>query len=299
MNASSFIRFHSAGDVSVRSGHTLGPRKLRDFELVYFPYGTDTVYEEQGVERILNKPCIILTGPNRQHSYRFDPARPTRHLFIHFIFTSKQMESRYWKSCDRDSFPLVASPMQNSLIPLLMQQILYYFYRRIPNWRSLSEMLFLSILEEFQTSLNHQAMTGTQSMPHQIAKIVDYIDKQLENPLEIKHLAEAAGWTQEHFTRVFRQCMGHSPREWIIKRKMEKAAQMLLLSTDSAKQVARDLGFQDEYYFYRLFKKVMGMTAKEYRNQYHDSRLQQLALPEEMGRLYPVNRFFALDPRRV
>jgi AraC family transcriptional regulator len=291
------IRFHHAGDVTVKAGHRLGPRRISDYELVYFPVGTRTAYSIKDIEYILDSPSVLITRPGESHDYRFDPGNPCRHLFIHFDIQTDCTLQEYRMMSDFNC--AVVKLHDRSLIPPLMKQLLYMFHVRPPRWKSLAEMLLLYVLEELESSLDPEfANTDNHALPPQISNALQYIDAHAREPIEVERLAKSAGWSHEHFTRTFQQHVGHTPKHWIIKRKMELAAQLLLQQTDSVKQIARDLGFTDEYYFHRLFRRTMGMTATEYRRRYGDARMRDLVPTDDWGRFYPQNHFFVLDDRK-
>lgn len=290
------IRFHHAGDVTVKAGRRLGPRRLIDYEIVYFPVGTQTEYNAADAKYILDYPCVLLTRPGELHEYRFDSDSPCRHLFVHFDIDNQSDLNRY--RLLKDFQYCVIKLQDRSLIPQHMKQMLYMFHHRPPRWRSLAEKLFLYMLEELESELEIE--TGSvryddRALPPQISGALQYIEAHSREPIEVEQLARNAGWSHEHFTRTFQQHVGHAPKHWIIKRKMNLAAQLLLQQTDSVKQIARDLGFADEYYFHRLFRRTIGMTASEYRRKYGDARMRELAPPDDWGRFYPLNHFFVLD----
>ncbi|RKN84473.1 AraC family transcriptional regulator [Paenibacillus ginsengarvi] len=288
------IRFHHAGDVTVKAGRILGPRTLRDYELVYFPVGSRSVYTANGTAHALDRPCLLVTRPGEQHEYRFDPNSPCRHLFVHFDIGSETELLRYrlFTSSGGCVFPLP----DRSLVPQLMKQMLYLFHRHPPRWKVLAEKLLLYMLEELESALEPDgAGYDEQTMPPQISTALHYIDTHASESIGVEQLARLAGWTHEHFTRSFQHYVGHSPKRWIIKRKIDLASQLLLQSSDSVKQIARGIGFADEYYFHRLFRRTMGMTATEYRHKYGDTRMRELAPPDDWGRFYPLNHFFVLE----
>ncbi|WP_199615303.1 AraC family transcriptional regulator [Paenibacillus alkalitolerans] len=297
MSACSFIRFHHAGDITVKAGHRLGPRVIADFELVYFPIGNGTVYDIDGMEHMLNAPCALLTRPGEPHTYAFDPALPTRHLFIHFDVGNEALHERY-PLLSRGT-PAIVQLHNQSLVPQMMKQMLYYFHTQPGRWRFLCEMLFLSVLEELESEAESGTLnTEETAMPHQIYHAMKYMEDHLAEKMEIERLARHVGWSHEHFTRTFQQHVGHTPKAWMTKRKIERAAQLLLQRSDSVKEIAREIGFGDEYYFHRLFRRWMGMTATEHRRKYGDLRFRELAPPDDWGRFYPLNHFFALDADR-
>lgn len=294
MEPDSFLRFHHAGDVTVKPGHRLGPRRIRDHELVYFPVATRTLYTTGDVPHALDRPFALVTRPGETHDYRFDPLLSTRHLYIHFDLATENVRRRYPKLLLDGAGP-VALP-DESLVPQLMKQLLYSFHRRPPRWQPMAEMLLLSVLEELESLLQPDSDGGNRkAMPVQIANALHYIEMHANETIEVERLASMVGWSHEHFTRTFQRHVGHSPKEWITKRKIGHAAQLLLQRADSVKQIARDAGFADEYYFHRLFRRTMGMTATEYRRKYGDPRLREMAPPDDWGRFYPLNHVFVLN----
>ena len=291
------FRFHSAGDVTVKAGHRIPERKLSDYELVYFPIGTQTVYRTDGSGEELNDPCIIVTRPGEPHSYQFDPMKPTRHLFIHFDCDPETVRSRYSLLTATDS--TVIALQDHSLVPQLLNQLLFYFHRRPERWRPLTESLMLAMLEELESMVLPGSKPAVEAtMPMQIDQALQYIDLHVTEKIEVEQLARSAGWSHEHFTRTFQQYIGFSPKMWITKRRLDLAAQLLLRNAYSIKEAARNAGFSDEYYFHRLFRQKMGITATEYRRKYGDSRMSDLAPLNDLGRFYPRNHLFVMDSRQ-
>jgi AraC family transcriptional regulator len=289
------IRFHTAGDVTVRAGYRLKERKIVDYELVYFPIGSQTVYTAASIPHMLTSPCVILTRPGEPHSYQFDPRKPTRHIYTHFD-CNQAVQERF--SLLNSTSVASVILQEYSLVPVMMKQLLFYFHRRPGHWKRLAESLFLAMLEELENLILPDARLSSEiAVPMQIHTALQYIDDHVTDKIDILELARTVGWSHEHFTRTFQQHTGFSPKKWIIKRKLDLAAQLLLRRTDSIKEIAGSVGFTDEYYFHRLFTQRMGMTATEYRRSYADKRMHELAPPEAHGRFYPLNHFFTLEQR--
>jgi len=297
MESSLYIRFHHAGDVTVKAGNLLGPRRIRDYELVYFPRGGGTVYiSERDGECRLDQSCVLITRPNEWHEYRFDPDSPTRHLYVHFDLVNADALKRYpllggGADCS------VVFLREYSLIPQFMKQMAYYFYWKPSRWRQMSELLMLSVFEEMESAggPNPPPPLQNPSVPAPVIAALRFIEDNIGNPIDVRTLAAVSGWSHEHFARTFQRHVGYSPKEWINKRKIERAAQLLLQRTDSVKEIAREVGFADEYYFYRLFRRWMGMTSAQYRMRYGDPRLRELAPADDWSRFYPTNHSFVLD----
>ncbi|MGE7826713.1 AraC family ligand binding domain-containing protein [Paenibacillus sp. NPDC093718] len=84
---------HNVGDIIIQAGFVLGPRTIDDYELVYFPDGSGTVYEIGGQAFLLDEPCFIFTRPGEQHSYRFAAEKNVRHMFVHFDYAALRDEN--------------------------------------------------------------------------------------------------------------------------------------------------------------------------------------------------------------
>ncbi|RUO44467.1 AraC family transcriptional regulator [Aliidiomarina taiwanensis] len=83
--------------------------------------------------------------------------------------------------------------------------------------------------------------------------------------LELNELAEFTGLSRYHFSKKFRQTTGDSPVNYFTRMKMEQAAQMLREGEQTIRQISQTLGYDDPYYFSRLFKKHQGLAPSFYR----------------------------------
>ena len=80
-------------------------------------------------------------------------------------------------------------------------------------------------------------------------------------------MAEEVRLSASHFSRLFAERTGHSPIDYFIQLKIQRACQLLNNSDWSIAEVAREMGFEDQFYFSRLFRKVMNMSPREYRKR--------------------------------
>ena len=98
-------------------------------------------------------------------------------------------------------------------------------------------------------------------------RVREYIHSHICEEVEIDELAKVVCITKTYLIRLFKQEFGTSPLQYINKKKVERA-QLLLCTTDMAiKEVAYKLGFNDQSYFIRMYRKVTGITPQEYRKQ--------------------------------
>ena len=85
--------------------------------------------------------------------------------------------------------------------------------------------------------------------------------------VDVDELADVACVTKPYLIRLFKREFGTSPVQYINKKKVERA-QLLLFTTDkTVKEVAYTLGFSDQNYFIRMFRKHTDTTPQEYRRR--------------------------------
>ncbi|HMI05181.1 MAG TPA: AraC family transcriptional regulator [Pedobacter sp.] len=87
----------------------------------------------------------------------------------------------------------------------------------------------------------------------------------IDQKLTVEDMARTHSLSSSHFSSLFRKGTGMSPIDYFIHLKMQKACQLLYSYDAMIKTVAMDLGYDDQYYFSRIFKKYMGMSPEQYR----------------------------------
>jgi len=111
-----------------------------------------------------------------------------------------------------------------------------------------------------------RAVVGTE-LRHR--RIVQSITAQIiESPSEapsVAEMAKEAGYSPDHFGRVFREITRQSPREFVVTARINRALQLLVETDFTISQIADALGYEDVYFFSKQFKQRTGITPTAYR----------------------------------
>ncbi|MBW7455416.1 helix-turn-helix domain-containing protein [Paenibacillus sepulcri] len=97
-----------------------------------------------------------------------------------------------------------------------------------------------------------------------IERTIMYMQDHLGENISREQLAAHVGLNPEHYSRMFRKYTGSSPVDYMTELRMEQAKKMLLRSTMSIREIARQVGYGDPYYFSRRFKKMAGIAPSDY-----------------------------------
>ena len=98
-----------------------------------------------------------------------------------------------------------------------------------------------------------------------IEKTLAYIDDHLNEKLSVTELANLQYLSPAHFSRMFKKATGEGCNEYIVRRKMEKAAFLLKTTHLKISEIASQIGYEDSNYFSLSFKKYFGKNPTEYR----------------------------------
>src|SRR3954451_21657095 len=98
-----------------------------------------------------------------------------------------------------------------------------------------------------------------------LLKAKDLADARYAEPLEVDDLAKAAGLSKAHFSREFRRVFGESPYVYLLTRRLERAAALLLNTDHSVAEVCLEVGLQGVGSFTTSFKRMYGVTPTVYR----------------------------------
>jgi AraC-like DNA-binding protein len=96
--------------------------------------------------------------------------------------------------------------------------------------------------------------------------------RDVPRPWRVEELAALAGSSVPHFFRRFRKATGATPLDWLRRERISEAKRRLSQSKDPIRAIAEQLGYGDQFYFSRDFKKLVGLSPRHYRRQEVDNQ---------------------------
>ena len=124
----------------------------------------------------------------------------------------------------------------------------------------------LRSLLAFAALMRRQYTTRHASLD--INRVNSYLQTALTRRLNLDELVSATSTlSRYHFIREYKRQTGQTPMQAFQRIKVSHACYLLDISDDTLAQIAARLGYDDPYYFSRLFKKVMGVSPQRYRRE--------------------------------
>lgn len=108
-------------------------------------------------------------------------------------------------------------------------------------------------------------------------RTVEYLDEHFTEEIKLGKLADMAGVHPAYYSQQFKRRMNYSPIEYITQLRMNKAKELLLVPNPSIREVARSVGYRDEFYFSRRFKEKVGCAPSDYSRHHIPQGLSPLS----------------------
>jgi AraC-like DNA-binding protein len=124
----------------------------------------------------------------------------------------------------------------------------------------------------------------------------DLADARYAEPLTVADMARAARLSPAHFSREFRAAFGESPHQYLLTRRLERAAYLLRNTDRTVADVCVMVGLSSVGSFTTSFRRMFGMTPTQYRASYPPASYQ-VRVPPCVVKVYgrPQNRTFRED----
>jgi AraC family transcriptional regulator len=134
-------------------------------------------------------------------------------------------------------------------------------------WDNCSSLKAQSLYSELLASASRNADGAEQSWPNWLPAACELIQDCYAEDLGIRQVANAVGVHSTHLARVFRSCLGCTPGDLLRTRRLEKAAELLLLTDVSIAEIALESGHSDQAQLTKAFRRFYGLPPGSYRHR--------------------------------
>jgi AraC-like DNA-binding protein len=102
-----------------------------------------------------------------------------------------------------------------------------------------------------------------------LRRVCKFVDANIEERISLSALAQVAGVSRMYFAAQFREATGFRPHDYVVRRRISLAKEMLAGSERSIVDIALSVGFQTQAHFTTVFKRIEGFTPHRWRELNH------------------------------
>ncbi len=229
-----------------------------DYYLMYIVSGRLTVRLD-GVDAFATSGDFIIFPPNYKYFYKYtEDDEPLSYLWVHFTGCATE---QYLSELGMESLPTLRHSGKDSLAKL-------YFERMFELYSShgkLRELALSAVLLETLVELGRAS--GADQKEKSLSRSLAYINSRYTEEIRIGELASLESLSPSRYHVIFKERMGMPPSEYIIELRLRHACGLISSTDMPISQVASLVGYDDQRFFCRIFKKKLGISPSEYRKK--------------------------------
>jgi len=235
-----------------------------DYILIYCMNGKGAIETPKGKFELIASQFIIL-APNQYHRYEADINYPWSIYWVHFS-GEKLNELNLGFNIETYSYP-TSMPFSESILDIWNEM-----YSSLESGYTGSNIGYANFclyrfISFFLFSNRKNTFTAEDD---QVDKAINYMKSNIGTYFTVEMLAERFNYSASHFGALFKKKTGMSPIEYFIQIKIQHACQLLIQRNLKIKEIGETIGYDDPYYFSRLFKKAIGKSPNQYRLDYRE-----------------------------
>jgi AraC-like DNA-binding protein len=263
------------GHYIAAQGHQVKREQHTDNLLIFCHQGRGSYHIDtpQGpVSGELSAGQLLLLPAGFSHHYQANSSDPWSIYWAHYSGSSapKSMDFLGLSSTTEPAqFVLTLSAWQ-SLLPIVTTLLNLQHQR----WQRRNAVIAATLLQQLLAQLPQLAEQAQQHHGFDLLALERFMQDNSHRDLDLEDLAAVAGLSRYHFAKKFKTVTGTSPMRYFNELKIKLACRQLDTSTATVRAIAQSLGFDDPYYFSRLFKKVMGVAPSDYRDSHQPQSAQ-------------------------
>ena len=254
------LSVYNTGYEKCHPGYQWGPG-IRDHYLIHHVIRGKGSYVIEGRMYHLNAGDTFLLFPDVESSYRADEEEPWEYAWVGFAGT--------------DAYSMIANTDFSKKNPVLDQRLISdELFRKIQavynaNGNTFRDAVAMTgALYSLMGFLMHHSKGEGKSdnlQQHYVERARQYIAEQYSYPITVEDVAVYTGISRSYLFRLFRTMMKQSPKEYLLEYRIRQACQLLNQTELPVGSIAHSVGFEDNLYFSKVFKKYKNCTPSEYR----------------------------------
>lgn len=219
-------------------------------------------YRALGREWRVEQGQVLFVQPGVAHAYGSDDQDPWSIQWAHFRGTSAQAYLELAGITPEK--PLATIGIHPSLSALFSEAL-----KVLQSGYSLHHLVKISSL--IRQALAEIAFLIAYAPPRgaiglHVGRVIEYMVANVNRPCSLDDFAAEACLSRSYFSRQFREKTGYAPVDYFIRLKMQRACELLETTQMTVGAISHSLGYQDQYYFSRIFKKIIGTDPSHYRH---------------------------------
>ena len=161
-------------------------------------------------------------------------------------------------------------PCQSVAEHLAQLYPLIHYYIQQKNGYVIADAIARAVVLIVHEIIRTNALAASKENNFVAEKILRYIEEHYAENLSLRDLAELVNANEYYLSHTFKKVTHYSPQQYILRRRIGKAQCLLIYTSMTLTEIAARVGYDDSNYFSRVFKKIIGMSPRLYRQKWRE-----------------------------
>lgn len=274
-------------------------RTISDYEIILPYHGEVYFFMEDTLHKLIPGDFLLIPPHLFHHAYT-NELNPGSFYYIHFSITSeievvtnqmlkteieKAIQEVFLEQKDRPFFAMPKSHFDMVFIPAVISLNAYRneilsICEKALNERNhlnissktmismyLSQILILVTRCFIEKTSSYTVISTEGEMPKMLQKAIFYIHEHIDCPIEVKTVCKYLDVSPQYLIRLFQRFLHVNPIKYIQQLKISKAKDLIRDTSMAMKEISFAIGFENTYYFSRVFRRLENMSPSEYKEK--------------------------------
>ena len=217
----------------------------------------------------IKKGMLFYIPPGIQQTIEQRTQTPVHFMTVHFsgsrIILGSDGKWNYQENIQTLKQPLAQEITDYIAVKELFEKLLDTWNVKGPSYEFIAVTLLRQLL--ILVSQNNKVQSKNYAISVKIGKIIEYMRENINRKVTLEELSGIVGLSTFYLSKTFKDTTGYPIIMYFNKMKIDKAKELLIEGNKKVKEVAYELGYTNEFYFSRIFKRMEGLSPTEFYNK--------------------------------
>lgn len=243
-------------------------KQLKHHEFLYITEGKGSILIEQK-KYPLKEGMLFYLCPDITYNITLEMEGPACFLSVHFSCALVTFNDNVWDIKGEDgtlSFQPIHELMDYYQVEDIFKKLVDSWNKKTPGYEFVTKTFLCQLMIAINQNIKKQNQNYSISL--KVEKVIEYLHQNISNKVTLQELSDLVHISPFYLSRAFKNSTGYTVIEYFNKIKIDKAKELMIESDKKVKDIAQMIGFGDEFYFSRIFKKIEGISPSEFYSKY-------------------------------
>ena len=252
------------GKLKSLKSHTSKREALDSFLFIIVVSGSGT-FTYKGKTYGLSSGDHLFIDCKKPYSHESTDNDPWELMWVHF---NGVLMDQYYIYFSNKTASIVFHSNEQSEFNAILENLMMFANKKSTHSELHASHLLNSLVTRILTNETDQYANGAETITDKIKQIKDFLDGNFKKKIPLDNIADEFFISKYHMSREFKKAYGITIANYIIAKRITYAKELLRFTSMQIEEIGQTCGIEDNSYFNKVFRKLEGMTASDYKKKW-------------------------------